>query len=178
MWIAALSFAAVLLAGCEAAPKVQTTLDPQANMAGYRTFSFLESAPKAAGAITDERVRGRLRHMIAMQLMERGYTPATPGQAGDLGVHYTGQVAAKQSVLIVGTPGPHDYGWGNRELGGYDTMSYREGTLFIDLVDISKRTLVWRAHVTEALTPGYSEENWKKVDRALDEAFKSLPQRK
>src|SRR5262245_9482078 len=110
--------AAALLVGCAATPDVETTVDSQANFASYRTFSFLDSAPKAAGAITDERVNSRLRGMISSHLVSRGYTPAAPGQAGDLGVHYAGRVEPKQSVLVVGRPGPYDYSWGRSELGG------------------------------------------------------------
>jgi hypothetical protein len=30
--------------------------------------------------------------------------------------------------------------------------------------------------VTEALSAGYSEDNWKKIERALDDAFERVPQ--
>ena len=175
--IVAIATAMLLAAGASAAD-VQTTADPDAKLAGYRTFSFLESVPNAPGAIKDAAVRNRLRNAIAIRLVKKGYTPAAPGQAGDLGVHYTGQVVEKQSVLVVGRPGPYSYNWGRTELGGTRTTTYREGTLFIDLVDVAKSRLLWRTHFSEAFSEGYSEDNWKKLDRALDEAFKSLPQRK
>ena len=169
---------AMLLAASASAADIQTTADPDAKLAEYRTFSFLESAPNAPGAIKDASVRNRLRNAIAIRLVNKGYTPAAPGQAGDLGVHYTGQVVEKQDVIVVGRPGPYNYNWGRTELGGYRTTKYREGTLFIDLVDVAKSRLLWRTQFSEAFSEGYSEDNWKKVDRALDEAFKSLPQRR
>lgn len=169
---------AVLLAAGASAADTQTTVDPDANLAGYRTFSFLDSVPNAPGAIADKSVQTRLRNAIASRLVKKGYTPAAPGQAGDLGVHFTGQIVDKQSVLMVGRPGPYDYNWGRAELGGTRTTKYREGTLFIDLVDVSKARLLWRTHFSEAFSEGYSEDNWKKLDRALDAAFKGLPQRR
>lgn len=160
------------------AADVKTTADPAADFGRYATFTFLEPDPKAKGAITDSRVRERLRYMIAVHLNSRGYKPAPPGKTGELGVHFSGHADAKQRAMMVGRPGPYDYGWGRQELGGVDTMDYREGNLVIDIVDLAKSQLLWRARIQEALTPGYSEENWKKADKALAEAFKQLPQRR
>ncbi|MNC87462.1 hypothetical protein D3C83_31900 [compost metagenome] len=77
---------------------------------------------------------------------------------------------------MTGRPGPYSYNWGRTELGGQDTFDYREGTLIVDLVDLSGNRLLWRTRIQQALTASYSEENWKKVDRALGEAFRKLPQ--
>ena len=167
--------AGLLLAGAVTAADVQTTVEPSADLAKYRTFSFLESEPKAKGAITDKRANERLRYMIAQHLNKSGYKPAPPGKPGDLGVLFSGHVEPKQRVLMTGRPGPYSYDWGRTQLGGESVLDYREGTLYVDLVDISKSQLVWRTRFTEALTAGYSEENWKKVDKALGEAFKGLP---
>jgi hypothetical protein len=57
-------------------------------------------------------------------------------------------------------------------------VDYRQGTLFVDLVDLAKRRLLWRTRISEALSAGYSEDNWKKIDRALGEAFEGLPARR
>ena len=170
--------ALALAAQVALAADVKTTADPAADFGRYATFTFLEPDPKAKGAITDSRVRERLRYMIAVHLNSRGYKPAPPGKTGELGVHFSGHADAKQRALMVGRPGPYDYGWGNTEVGGISTMDYREGNLVVDLVDLSKGQLLWRAQVQQALTAGYSEENWKKADKALAEAFKKLPARR
>jgi len=170
--------ATLLLTGAVTAADVQTTVEPSADFAKFRTFAFLESEPKAKGAITDKRANERLRYMIAQHLGKRGYQPAAPGKPADLGVLVAGHVEPKQRVLMTGRPGPYSYNWGHSELGGQSTLDYREGTLFVDLVDNSRDHLVWRTRITEALTAGYSEENWKKVDRSLGQAFQKLPARK
>ncbi len=167
----------LLTAGAAFAADIQTRADPAADFAKYRTFTFFQPDPKEKGAITDPKVRERLQYMIARNLNARGYKPAAPGQTGDLGVHFSGHAVPKQRVLMTGRPGPYSYGWGHTELGGQSTYDYREGTLFVDLVDLSGSQLLWRARITEALTTGYSEENWKKAERALGEAFKKLPSR-
>src|SRR5688572_23819827 len=162
---------ALLLSAPATAADVQTTVDPKADLARYRTFTFLDADPKVKGAITDKLVNDRVRNMIAGQLRAKNYAPAGSGQSADLGVHYSGQVTDKQRALMVGRPGPYSYAWGTTELGGYDTLEYRQGTLYIDLVDLAKGQLLWRTRISEAFTAGYSDENWKKLDRALDEAF-------
>ena len=170
--------AGLLFAAGAGAADVQVTADPEADMSKYATFVFLEADPKSKGAITDKAVRERLRHLIAQHLNKRGYQPAPPGKTAELGVHFAGHVEPKQRALMVGRPGPMDYSWGRAELGGTSTLDYREGRLIVDLVDVSKSQLLWRTHITEALTAGYSEENWKKVDRSLGQAFQKLPARK
>ena len=173
--------AAILLSSFAAtlpAADIKTTVDPQADLGKYRTFTFLQADPKDKGAITDKLALERLRRMIATHLGQRGYQPAEAGKAADLGVHFAGHVEPKQSVLMTGRPGPYSYGWGRMELGGQDTFDYREGTLIVDLIDAPKNQLLWRTRISEALTVGYSEENWKKIDRALGEAFKKVPSRR
>jgi hypothetical protein len=175
---ACMAAALALAAQVALAADVRTTADPGADFGRYATFTFLEPDPKEKGAITDSKVRERLRYMIAVHLNSRGYKPAPPGKTGELGVHFSGHADAKQRALMVGRPAPYSYGWGNTELGGFSTMDYREGNLFVDLVDLSKSQLLWRAQIQQALTAGYSEENWKKADKALAEAFKKLPERR
>lgn len=173
--------AAILLSAFAAtlpAADVRTTVDPRADLGKYRTFTFLQADPKDKGAITDKMALERLRSMIAIHLEQRGYQPVEPGQAADLGVHFAGYVVPKQQVFMTGRPGPYSYGWGRTELGGQDTFDYREGTLIVDLIDVSKNQLLWRTRISEALTAGYSEENWKKTNQALTEAFKKLPSRR
>ena len=173
--------AAILLSAFAAtlpAADIKTTVDPQADLGKYRTFTFLQADPKDKSAITDKLALERLRRMIATHLGQRGYQPVEPGQTADLGVHFASYAVPKQQVLMTGRPGPYSYGWGRMELGGQDTFDYREGTLMVDLIDLSKNQLLWRTHISEALTAGYSEENWKKIDQALGEAFKKVPSRR
>lgn len=170
--------AGLLFATAAGAADVQVTADPKANLARYATFAFAEPDAKSKGAIADKAVRDRLRHLIAQHLNKRGYQPAPPGKTAELAVNVAGHVEAKQRVLMTGRPGPLDYSWGRSEIGGTSTLDYREGTLIVDLVDVAGGQLLWRTRIQEALTAGYSEENWKKVDRSLGQAFQKLPARK
>ena len=166
----------MLLAACASPPPaVETTLDPGADPGKYRTFAFVQGDAKQTGVISDSQVQRRLQQLVTNQLAGKGYVPAAPGERAELGVNITGHVVPKQRVFVGGSTSPYDYSWGRTEPGGYQAYDYREGTLFVDVVELAQGRLLWRAHVTEALTVGYSEENWKRVDRAFDEAFESLP---
>jgi len=70
--------------------------------------------------------------------------------------------------------GDSDLAW---EAGGYDTAQYREGTVQVDIIDLGQPRLLWNTRIEQELSAGYSEENWKKVERAMAAAFKSLPAR-
>ena len=168
----------VLLASCAAPPGIQTTLDSQVDISKYRTYAFLEGDPKTEVAFTDKLANDRLRRMIAVRLGANGYVPAASGQPADLGVYYSGKVVTKQSVLMAGRPGPYDYGWGRTELGGTSSLEYREGTLNIDVVELATNRLAWRSTISDAFSAGYTEDNWKKVERALEQAFEKLPARR
>jgi Domain of unknown function (DUF4136) len=173
-----LAAATIVLSACATSPDVQTTVEPGVDPGQYRTYTFVQSDPKAKGAITDSVAQRRLQQMVSSQLLGKGYAQASPGQEAQLGVHITGHVVPKQRVFVTGRPGPYDYNWGRVELGGYETVDYREGTLFVDVVDLAQGRLAWRTRISEALTAGYSEENWSRVERALAEAFRRFPPRR
>lgn len=165
------------LAACAASPNIQTTTDPKADLSKYTTYAFVASDPKEPGAITDPMVRQRLANMIAAQLSTRGYQMAAQGQTPTLAVHFTGSVSQQQRVFMEG-PGQGFYGYGWRQdMGGFDTSSYRKGTLTVDLVDPKQKQLVWQARISEALTESYSEENFARIERSIAAAFKDLPAR-
>jgi hypothetical protein len=169
--------ATCILSAAAIAAEVRTARDPDADLRKFQTYTFVRADPKDKGLIADKRVEERLQRMVGRQLMNRGYTPAAPRQEAQLGINISGHVEPKQKVFVTGRPGPYDYNWGRTEIGGYTTHEYREGTIFVDVVDLAKSELVWRAHITEAFTAGYSDENWKKADKAIAAAFKDFPTR-
>jgi len=169
---------AILISTCVTAADVRTNRDPDGDPGKYRLYAFVQGDAKDKGVISDARVQERLQRMVGRQLMAKGYTPAAPGQEGQLGINIAGHVVPKQRVFMTGRPGPYDYNWGRTEVGGYTTEEYREGTVFVDVVDLAQGRLLWRARIAEAFTAGYSDENWQKADRAIAQAFKDFPARR
>ena len=167
----------MLLAACATAADT-AQLQAAADIIKYRTFTFVKGDPQQAGVVADRQVRHRLERMVTSQLMNKGYSLPAPGQVAELGVNIAGKVVPKQRVFVVGNPTPYDYHRGRIEPGGYEAVDYREGTVNVDIVDLRQSRLLWEAQISEKLTAGYSEENWKKVEQALGQAFKSLPARR
>ena len=58
--------------------------------------------------------------------------------------------------------------------GGVTTYDYQEGTLFVDLVESSKKELVWRATIVGTLS-GSQEDNLKMADTGVAKAFEDYP---
>ena len=74
---------ALLLAGCETTPTINSDFDPSVNFANYRTYSCIYTAPpQGMNPLTYERVRASIDRSLAA----RGYTQATPG---DFAVAFT-----------------------------------------------------------------------------------------
>ena len=75
----------------------------------------------------------------------------------DLLVHYWVNVQDKQRLESGGTSvgvarGPYGgYGWGAGYGGGVTTYEYKEGTLILDLIEPTKKQLVWRATIVGTL---------------------------
>jgi hypothetical protein len=167
----------MLLSACAAAADTTAKSKAGADIVKYRTFAFVKGDPQQEGVVADRQVRHRLERMVTSQLMNKGYAPAAPGQKAELGVNMAGKVMDKQQVFLVDNPTPYEYYRGRIEAGGYDTAQYREGTVQVDIIDLGQPRLLWNTRIEQELSAGYSEENWKKVERAMAAAFKSLPAR-
>jgi hypothetical protein len=180
MTICSKSAFALLILAAGAAMSADPAVKPQAaaDIARYGTFAFVKGDPQQAGIVADRQVRHRLERIVTSQLMNKGYAPAAPGQKAELGVNLAGKVVDKQQVFLVDNPTPYEYYRGRIQAGGYDTEQYREGTVQVDIIDLGQPRLLWNTRVEQALSAGYSEENWKKVERAMAAAFKSLPVRR
>ena len=58
--------------------------------------------------------------------------------------------------------------------GGVTTYEYEEGTLIVDLVESSKKELVWRATIVAILRDS-QEKNFELVNKGVATAFESYP---
>jgi len=55
-----------------------------------------------------------------------------------------------------------------------NTYEYQEGTLIVDLVESSKKELVWRATIV-AILRGSPEKNLELADKGVAKAFEAYP---
>jgi hypothetical protein len=161
--------AAVLLSACAASgPKVRTDRDPMANLTSYRTFGFYDQLPGNRARYSTV-MSNRLRAATMAELTKRGYTydPRNP----QLRVNLFLQVANRQDVRAMPTTGFRPW-MGQRDI---DTVSYKAGTLRIDLVDVVRNSSVWQA-VAEGKIPQEALSNpGPAVDEVVRAMFRQFP---
>jgi hypothetical protein len=148
------------------AQKVSVDWDHDTDFSKHKTYAWIES--KNPGS---ELAAKRMVAAIESQLAARGLQKAQGGDA-DLAVVYN--VGAKERVSVQG----YDYGYGRYRWGGgtvrYDTTTYTEATVVVDLVDAKTHSLVWRGTASDTVSDK-PEKNEKKIQKAAEKMFKKYP---
>ena len=140
----------LLLAGCASGPDVRVDVDPSANIAGYRTYSWAyHDTPRGMNPLAYQRVR----QSIDANLATRGYSQADPG---DFAISFTLGARDKVEVTDFGPYGPFYPGYGRGFRGGWaapynnvDVRNVTEGTLTIDIYDTGTKKPVWHGVATQ-----------------------------
>jgi len=173
----ALAAFALALGGCSTASYV-VDWDVANDFSGYRTYAWYELAtPRGEGApqaVPNEIVAERVRRAVTGALDAKGMRPAAAGEA-DLLVTYGIVLQRGVRVYHSGWGGPYWgwYGWGRGPGWGYTSArSYVEGTLVVDVLDGSRRRLVWRGIADGAFSkPNPSDSQVAEVVARLMESF-------
>ncbi len=160
---------AVLLAGCGGL-QVQTDYDPEADFAGWETYRWAERTdegrqdPRVYNDITASRVK----LAVNRALEAKGYREVSSGSA-DFVVAWHGAIDEQVSVNTVNTYYGYGWGWYGPGVGTSQTYvnTWNEGTLVIDIVDVSANQLVWRGMGTDTLG---GEKSPEETQRLLDQA--------
>jgi hypothetical protein len=162
---------AVLMSACAASgPKVRTDRDPMANLSSYRTFGFYDQ-------LLGDRARystvmsNRLRAAAMAELTRLGYTydPRAP----QLRVNFFLQIANRQDVRSNPTAGFRPMAWGGfRDI---ETVTYKTGTLRIDLVDVARNSSVWQAVAEGKITEEAQNNPGPAVDDIVRTLFRKFP---
>jgi len=123
-------------------------------------------------------LRKRIEEIVGRELTAKGLRQVDVEDRSDLLVHFWVGVKDKQRVESAGMPaGPYGgrYGRGPGYYGGgVTTYEYEEGTLIVDLVESSKKELVWRATIVAILRDS-QEKNFELVNKGVATAFESYP---
>ncbi|WP_452228013.1 MULTISPECIES: DUF4136 domain-containing protein [unclassified Lacinutrix] len=139
--------------------RVASDYDKQANFNDFKTFAFYKTGiDKAEINDLDKR---RILRAIEAELLAKGFTKS---ENPDLLVSIFTKSREKINVYS-NNFSPYGYGWGWSPYywNNYNTVSKStEGILYIDLIDASKKELVWQGQGT-----GYLSQN-KKEERIQD----------
>jgi hypothetical protein len=156
-----LGLAALALAGCASKPDLSSIQDPEVDFHAYRTFAFFPGQPE--GSLIDRRLLAAARS----QLERRGYV--FDELAPDMLVHLAAAMEERQGLRA--TPG-HFPG-----SEGIETEDYRLGRLAIDLVDVSRRQVVWHGSAEGRVSPAMLRNVGTAVEEAVAAVFEGFPVR-
>jgi len=166
-----------ILAACSSGPKIYVNQDPNANLGAYKTFGFEDrlGTDRNDGARSLESqyfVKAAKREMEL-----RGYKFVESG--ADLNLNF--YVATKEKIRTTSTPTAGGY-YGYRggyygAYGGYETtvQQYTEGTVTIDVIDMSTDQLVWEGTAVGRITEKVMQNLELSVIEVTQEIFLSYP---
>lgn len=147
--------------------RVSTDYDQQANFDEYKSFAFFKPGiDKAEISDLDKR---RILRAIEAELLAKGFVKS---ESPDILVSIFTKEHERVNVY-------NNYGWGwgwNPYWGmGYNNVStHTEGSLYIDLIDASKKELVWQGKGTGYLTKK-TEKKQERINEFVKEIMNKFP---
>lgn len=173
--------AAASLTACSSGPEIRADADPTVNLSSYKTFGFFEKVSTDKTAYTTL-VSTRLKEATRAELTKRGYTYTDTNP--QLLANFNINVENRQDVQS--TPGVGvGYGYYGYRAGMYgvwggypqeiQTVHYQVGTLAIDLVDATKKQLVWQGTAQGKINKKAIENPGPAIDTVVGEIFAKYP---
>jgi len=176
--IAFLSIIVIVAVSCSSV-KVSSDFDKSASFASYKTYSFTDEALTLP---LDDLNKTRLLDAVNAELAAKGFTKKDANP--DVLININVKSEKKQTATATSTGG-YGYGAGYRYggWGGYgggttyiSYDSYTDGTLFIDMIDASKKQLVWQGRGTKTLDPDANQDKREKnIAYAVKQIFMNYP---
>jgi hypothetical protein len=169
-------FAAIILfvfVSCSSI-RVTSDYDKTAPFSTYRTFSF---TGEAINLPIDDLNRNRIIKAVEKELELKGFSKS---DKPDVLVDIKLTAENIQTATAANTRGygyGYRYGWGS----GFSTTtinydSYKEGTLFIDIIDASKKQLVWQGRGVGTINDNLSSEKREAgINNAVKLIFEKYP---
>ena len=161
----------LLIAGCSGI-KVTTDYDRKVDFKKFKTFNFSKEFENVR---LNDLNRRRLKEDISAQMNAKGYKiAATPDLLVNAFVKGTPQYTANAHTNGMGWGG-YGYGYGGWGSSStyVDVNSYTEGTLFIDLIDVKKKEMVWEG-IAEGLVNPRENTREEGLNKVVTRIFKDF----
>jgi hypothetical protein len=177
--------ALTMLAGCESGPQIRTNMDPAANLSGYKTYMFPEKVGTDRPGYSTP-ISSYFKEAIRREMDARGYKYVEGGPA-DLLVNFNAN--AQENVDVRTTPGAtYGYGYGYYGYRGglygatafppeVQTVRYKVGTANVDVVDLSRKQVVWEGIAEARLTDKMMKDPRTAISGVIAEMFAQYPGR-
>lgn len=160
-----------MVASCSSI-KVSTDYDREAGFPAYKTYTFTAEAMQLP---VDDINRGRIIKAVENELTAKGFTKADQPDVL-IDIHLKAQ---QMQTAYAST----DYGAGYRYRwgGGFSTTTinvenYTEGTLFVDMIDASRKQLIWQGRAVGTINPDASpQKREQNINYAVKQIFMKYP---
>lgn len=169
-----LAFLLIITASCSSI-KVSSDFDKTAGFTSYKTYAF---TPEALAFPLDDINRNRLLGAIEKELAAKGFTKSdNPDVLIDLNI----KAQTQQTATATSTGGYYGRGYRYGYGGGFSTTTinydtYTDGTLFIDMIDATKKQLVWQGRGTKTLEEDASQQRREEnINYAVKQIFVKYP---
>jgi hypothetical protein len=163
-----------VLVGCSSI-RISYDFDKQADFSKYKTYSFSESINEMG---VSDLNRDRIIKAIETQMTAKGFTmQENPDVVIDVHIKAQQKVSATATTSGMGYGYPWRYGYG----GGFTTTQvnyneYTEGTLFINMVDMSTEKIVWQGIGTKTINENASPQKREETaNYAVQQIFTKYP---
>ena len=147
-----------------------------AGFAAYKTYSFTE---EALNIQLDDLNKNRLINAVTSELAAKGFTKAVSNP--DVLIDIKIKAEQKQTATATSSGGYGGRIWLQVWGGGFSTTqinydTYTDGTLFIDMIDASKKQLVWQGRGTKTIDQDASSQTREKnISYAVKQIFTKYP---
>ena len=158
----------MILAGC-ASIKVSSDYDRKADFAKYKTFNFSKEVDKVT---LNDLNRRRLKDAISKEMEVKGFKIGeTPDVLVNAFVKGKTKYSATANTNYNGGMFYRGWGYSNTYV---DVNKSIEGTLFIDLIDVQDKKMIWEG-VAEGLMNPRTETREDKINSVVAMIFKNFP---
>lgn len=158
----------IVMAGCTGI-KVSTDYDRKVDFSKYKTFNFSKEVDRVT---LNDLNRRRLKDAITREMEAKGFQiAATPDVLVNTFIKGQAKYSAVANTNSYG--GMYYRGWGSSSTY-VDVNKSIEGTLFIDVIDVQEKKMVWEG-VAEGLVNPRTESREEKINSVVAEIFKNFP---
>jgi len=160
--------------------KVSSDFDKTANFAAYKTFTYTD---ETLAMPIDDINRNRILNIVTAEMLAKGFTKSETNP--DVWIDINIKTETQQTATAT-TSGGGGYGYGYRYGGygyggGFSTTTinydtYTDGTMFIDMIDASKKLLVWQGRGTKTFEENASQQRREEnLTYAIKQIFTQYP---
>ncbi|MFP6807280.1 MAG: DUF4136 domain-containing protein [Pseudomonadales bacterium] len=180
-----------LLSACSSNPPI-IDFDSSVDFSKYKTFAFMSEHPllrAEGGEGGSPLLEGRLMQTTENILAARGFKRVADPESADMAIGFT--VGSRDKIQVNSYPetyrpyyGGYGRGWGGAYYGGGYAVGmststtvnqYTEGTLSLDIYDVSTHAPIWHGKATKKITTKMQENPQETVDEIMSSILATFP---